>query len=325
MPASVSATLSMTGLPSASRTPSTWAIVAGRARDRTQARGRRGAPVARPRSGGDLEREPALARAARSGERDEPHVRAVQQRQRRGQVLAAADQAVVERRQRRAAERAQGANPSCRPAATSWKSCSEPGCPSAGGSRAGGTRARDRRRRRSHGSPSRPRSDRRVRRRRSSRRRRRPSPCSPRPRGRARPCGSRSAGARRRPAATAPSPARVGAPSPRAPPRARGQTRGRRRRRPSRPRCPLRVAAASRTSSRSRARTGANPPRSEFRSRVEPSMSANSSVTVPLGSLVPGWPVTDMTERVYRSRTCTGGRSPCTGSATSETASRARG
>ena len=60
---------------------------------------------------GDLERKPALAGAARPGDRDEPDVGALQQRQGGGQVLAAADEAMVERGERRAAERAQGSEP----------------------------------------------------------------------------------------------------------------------------------------------------------------------------------------------------------------------
>ena len=248
---------------------------------------------------GDLERKPALARAAGPGDRDEPHVRARQQRP-------------ASRSGPRAGRRGDGGAPgapsrrACAAARTPpaarrrrvGRAARSRGRPSAGGSPAGGTRARDRRRRRRRGSTLRRRSDRRGRRRRSWKRRRRPSRRSPPLRGRARPYGSRSVGARRRPAATARSPARVAS----------------RRREHGVPRAgkgeedavtgpvdllPSWVEAAPRTSSRRRARTGAKPPRSEFRSRVEPSMSAKSRVTVPLGRRLRRSSQLATSERVY--------------------------
>ena len=104
---------------------------------------------------GHLERKPALAGAAGPGDRDEPHVRTREQRLGRevgpgaGRRGGDGERAASSRR-----ACASGANPSCSPAATSWKSCSEPGTSF---SRWLPERAerelRDRRRRRRRGSP----------------------------------------------------------------------------------------------------------------------------------------------------------------------------
>ena len=75
----------------------------------------------RDRAGG-LEREPALARATRTRDRDEPDVRAREQRLDPCKISAAADEPMVQRGQGCAAERGERGKLSSSPGATSWKS-----------------------------------------------------------------------------------------------------------------------------------------------------------------------------------------------------------
>ncbi len=138
--------------------------------------------------------------------------------------------------------------------------------------------------RRCRASPARRRPALRARPRRSAPRPRRPCRRSPRRRAPARPCGSRSAGGEPPRRAMARSRARAGSRRPRRPRRARAGRRGTRRRRPSRP---LRRRAArglAHELAHARPR-GCEPLAEELSSRVEPSTSAKSSVTVPAGSV----------------------------------------